>query len=103
LVDTKDIIERIHLDFGSRSPEAIKILNEGILKADYLNSNRIIRCILFLANGDFEKLKKHVGNAIYDPRDVMLRAEYINIEHSNPKRIRDFNKTFEKSEDNVQQ
>lgn len=74
------------------------------MKADYLNLGRIIRCILFLADRDIEKLKKNIEVATYDPRDVMLWAEYIPAESDKKyKRVRDFNKPFDQAERNVRE
>jgi hypothetical protein len=95
-LDLKDISNRIKSDFGDNSEYAEKILLEAINNTDYLNHPRILRCILFLADGDLEKLKKNIDVAIYDPRDVMFWAEYTKPgENQTPKRIRDFNKSFE--------
>jgi len=93
---TKDIKDKIESDFGDRAKDVFKIIDEAISKTDYLNHNRIIRCILFLAEKDIDKLKKNIQTASYDPRDVMLWAEYSNRgQEQKPKRIRDFNKTFD--------
>jgi hypothetical protein len=100
MVDTKDIIERIELDFGHKTPEAISMLDDAISKAGHLNDNRIIRCVLFLAEGDIEKLRKSIQAATSDPRDVMYWAEYIDHEQIG-KRVRDFNKPFSEAEINA--
>jgi len=91
-LDLIDIQHRISSDFGDKSAEANNILKDSIIKTDYLNHPRIIRCILFLAKGDIESLKKNIDTAVYDPRDVMFWAEYTNLDAKNPKRIRNFNK-----------
>lgn len=101
MTNTKDIKERIELDFGGKAPEVHKIFNEAFVKADYLMLKRTIRCILFLANKDIEKLKKYIETATYDPRDVMFWAEYKNHEHKYPIRIRDFNKPFDQADKDV--
>ena len=90
-LDLIDIQQRISNDFKDKSNEANSILKKSILKTVYLDHPRIIRCIVFLANGDIESLKKHINAAIYDPRDVMFWAEYQTLEGENPKRVRDFN------------
>src|ERR1700749_829870 len=95
----KDIEERIESDFGNKALKVFEILNTAVSKTNYLNHNRIIRCILFLAEKDIDKLKSNIHFAENDPRDVMLWAEYLNRgQQEKPKRIRDFNKTFEESE-----
>lgn len=104
MISTKDIKERIESDFGDRASEVFKIFKDALSKTDYLNHDRIIRCILFLADKDVEKIKRNIESAIYDPRDVMLWAEYTNLGQGEKiKRIRDFNKTFDQADKNVKQ
>jgi hypothetical protein len=102
MIYSKDIIDKIEVDFGDQASAVFRIIDEAISKADYLNHNRIIRCILFLAEKDIDKLKSNIEAASYDPRDVMLWAEYLNNgQEQHPKRIRDFNKTFDECETDV--
>lgn len=97
-----DIREKIKTDFGEKAAHILEILDEAIAKTDYLSTPRIIRCILFLADGNMDKLKKMIVNAQHDTRDVLLWAEYEQIgEPFHPKRIRDFNKTFDECEIDV--
>jgi len=97
-----DIQQKIRLDFKDLSDKAIEILSVAISKTDYLKTDRVIRCIIFLANSDIEKLRKFIDNAIFDTRDVMLWAEYEKLDGDlNYKRIRDFNKTFDKCTEDV--
>jgi hypothetical protein len=104
MISTKDIRERIEFDFGDKTSEAINIIEEAIAETEYLSQDRIIRCIIFLANKDLDKLRNSIQSAIEDPRNVMLWAEYKNLGiNENPKRIRDFNKTFAQSENNVKE
>jgi hypothetical protein len=100
----EDIQQRIINDFKDSSDKAIEILDFAISQTDYLKTDRIIRCIVFLANGDIDKLKKFIDNAIFDTRDVMFWAEYNNRNSfQNAKRIRDFNKTFDNCSINVKE
>jgi len=104
LIETPDIKERIYADFGDKSEVVVKALRTAITKHDYINQSRILRCILYLANKNFEALTKYIEQAIWDPRDVMFGAEYINREQGfegNPRRVRDFNKTFQNCENDV--
>jgi len=104
MIGTRDIHERIESDFGGKASEVIRLFDDAISKADYLNNNRIIRCILFLSDRDIEKLKKNIDTATYDPRDVMLWAEYSNRgQGASKKRIRDFNKTFDLADTDVKE
>ena len=68
----EDIIKRIKEDFGDNSIEAIKVLKKSIEKTDYLKTDRVIRCIIFLSKGNLADLKKLIETATNDTRDVML-------------------------------
>ncbi len=99
-----DIIARINADFGNDAKEAITILNYAIDKNDYLKTDRVIRCIIFLANGSLIDLNTYIEKATFDTRDVMLRAEYEKLNGDiNFKRKRDFNRTFEESSNEVKE
>lgn len=96
-----DIENRIKKDFGDKASEAFKILEEAINKTDYLKTDRVIRCIIFLSEKSIDKLKSYIEAAILDPRDVMFWAEYTDHEEfGSEKRVRDFNKAFEDCEAN---
>lgn len=102
MIDTIDIQERIKSDFGARASEVFRIFDEAISRADFLNNNRVIRCIIFLSDKDITNLEDYIEKATYDPRDVMLRAEYTNRGPGERiKRIRDFNKPFDKAHQDV--
>ena len=91
-----DIIQRIENDFGQQANLATDILVDAINKVDYLQSDRVIRCILFLAKGDLTDLNKYITSATYDQRDVMLWAEYEKLSTiEDYKRLRNFNNTFD--------
>jgi len=93
----EDIQQRIKLDFKDSASKANELLCIAISKTEYLKTDRVIRCIIFLANGDLNKLQKYIDDAIFDTRDVMLWAEYEEQEGEfNFKRIRNFNNTFDK-------
>lgn len=104
LIETPDIKERIYSDFGARAETVIMKLREATAKHDYINSGRILRCIIYLADKNFEALTRYIDNAIGDPRDVMYWAEYTNKDQGfegTPRRVRDFNKTFQNCENDV--
>jgi hypothetical protein len=97
-----DIVKRINADFGENANIATTKLIEAITKQDYLKTDRIIRCIIFLAKGNLKDLDKYIETAIFDTRDVMLWAEYEKLNGDfNYKRVRDFNYTFEECTNNV--
>ena len=99
-----DIIERINSDFGENASKATTMLLDAINKVDYLKTDRIIRCIIYLAKGNLTELDKYIETATFDPRDVMFWAEYVGIgENEKPKRVRDFNKLFADSSNNVRE
>ena len=99
-----DIQNRLQNDFGENYREAFALLNSSVMADDYLNHPRIIRCIVFLANKTLSGLQVSIGQAKVDKRDIMLLAEYINHNgQETPKRIRDFNNTFEDCEKNVKE
>jgi hypothetical protein len=97
-----DIKARIQTDFGENAITATTMLIDAINKVDYLKTDRVIRCIIFLAKGNLTDLNKYIETATFDTRDVMLWAEYEGLkENENPKRVRDFNKTFTESSKDV--
>ena len=102
ILTTPDIKDRIKSDFQDSAIEATKALEEALSRYEYLNNERIIRCIIYLSKGKLDKLKMSINQAIEDPRDVMLWAEYINLgDKETPKRVRDFNKSFQNAEKGV--
>lgn len=97
-----DINARILNDFGENASKATTILIASINRVAYLKTDRVIRCIIFLAKGDLTELEHYIEAATFDTRDVMLWAEYEGLkENENPKRVRDFNKTFSESTKDV--
>ena len=104
MINTTDIRERIESDFGEKAGEAFKTIHEALTKTDYLNHDRIIRCIVFLTEKDIDKLKDCIETAAADPRDVMFWAEYTNLARGQkPRRIRDFNRAFDQCEIDVKE
>ncbi|QTE21821.1 hypothetical protein [Polaribacter cellanae] len=92
----KDILEKIENDFSSQKENVINLLVNKINENEHINHPRIIRCVIYLSNGDLFELNHYLKTAISDPRDVMLYAEYENNNTLNPCRIRDFNNEFGK-------
>jgi hypothetical protein len=99
-----DIIGKIKTDFGENADKATTTLFNAISKIDYLKTDRVIRCIIFLAKGNLIDLNKYIESATFDTRDVILWAEYEGLkENEKPKRVRDFNKSFEEYTNNVKE
>jgi hypothetical protein len=71
------------------------LLQAATQQTDYLNHPRILRCIVFLAKGNIDELRRQIEIAAYDPRDVMMAAEYERPMDKSPLRIRNFNEPFE--------
>jgi len=99
-----DINVKIHTDFGANVNKATTMLIDAINKVDYLKTDRVIRCIIFLAKGNLTDLNKYIEAATFDTRDVMLWAEYEKLSGNlNYKRQRDFNKTFQECSNDVKE
>ena len=99
-----DIINRIKSDFDKDSNKALEILKNRLKELEYLNDDRIIRCIIYLSKGSIKELNNFIDLAQQGPRDVMMSAEYEEVSNlENFKRLRDFNKTFENCEKNVKE
>ncbi|WP_251743173.1 hypothetical protein [Gramella sp. AN32] len=84
----KDITDEMKIRFDSGFDLANRILTEFLDENEYLNHERIIRCVIYLSDG-IQSFRHNLSVAKSDPRDVMLFAEYEQI-----KRVRDFNKSF---------
>lgn len=67
-----DIKARLQTDFGENANKATTILIDAINKVEYLKTDRVIRCIIFLAKGNLTDLSKYIESATFDTRDVML-------------------------------
>jgi hypothetical protein len=86
-----DIYQKVEHDFGENAAEVHQALTEIDAKTKGLVSPRLIRAILYLADGDIGRFHEKVRLAQTDWRDVLLQAEYSYPENNH---VRDFNKTF---------
>ncbi len=86
-----DIYRKVERDFGAKAVEVHHALDELDAKTKGLVSPRLIRAIIFLADGDLKRFHQTLELAQTDWRDVLLQAEYSYPENNH---IRDFNKTF---------
>ena len=99
-----DINVKIYTDFGANVNKATTMLIDAINKVDYLKTDRVIRCIVFLAKGNLTDLNKYIEAATFDIRDVMLWAKYEKLSGDlNYRRQRDFNKTFQECSNDVKE
>ncbi len=92
---SSDILNQIEIQFGKNYKNVLEILETELSENDFLNSNRIIRCIIFLSENNIEKLKENINLAKIDWCDIILWAEYENNERNEPILKRDFNKPFQ--------
>jgi hypothetical protein len=103
MIQATDIINRIQSDFGDKTNDVFRFLDEELLSDECLNRSeifignrdRIIRCVIYLANKNMNDLMKYVIATKEDPRDVMFWAEYNNHNEQHPVHVRDFNKPFD--------
>jgi hypothetical protein len=86
----EDIVRRIRRDFNEQdAPIIFQLLSEF---ADFKIEprDRILRCIIFYASGDFNRFASAVKMAHQDPRDLMRAAQ----EDDNWDMIRDLGLPF---------
>ncbi len=86
-----DIYKKIQQDFGEKASVILALLKSLDVKIKGPTSKRVIRAILYLANGDLTILHIKVKQAKVDYRDIFMQAEYGGAENQ---RERDFSKTF---------
>jgi hypothetical protein len=85
----QDIVAKIRRDFENPDEifERLGSLESGLGKPV---SDRIYRSIVFLADGDRNKLSHYIDLALTDYRDLLWQAEYEDPED----RKYDFNRSF---------
>ena len=84
---SKDIEEKISSDF----PKDIELIKSLLSEIDTQENERVMRGILYLANGDFEIFDRYYKMAKIDYRDLIMNSEY---EYPSHKRVRDFSKSL---------
>jgi hypothetical protein len=102
MIQATDIINRVQADFTDKAAEVMLLIEKEIAGDEHIKNtkmyiddiDRIIRCIIYLANKDMDKLKNYIKAAKEDPRDVIFWAEYMNHSEQRPVHIRDFTKPF---------
>jgi len=87
-----DISMKVRNDFDR--PDEIELvlsLLEDFTKQHHdLSSDRIMRCVVFVANGDLDLLDKALELAVIDYRDLIVWAEY----DEKRLQVRDLSKPF---------
>lgn len=71
-----DILSKISRDFsGGETLPVIEMMTDLQKENAQIFTDRIVRCILYLADGDFNTLADAVSAARKDFRDLIIRAE----------------------------
>ena len=74
-----DIRRRIAGDFGPADASALLVDIEARRAASpAIFSDRVIRCVIYVANGDLQTAGRAVSLALNDLRDLIVWAEYDN-------------------------
>jgi hypothetical protein len=85
-----DIANRIKQDFSAIEVQPVtELLIE--FQESTQSGERILRCLLYVARGQFNHLADAVATARLDFRDLIVSAEY----DPSLQRIRDFNQAFD--------
>jgi hypothetical protein len=88
----RDIWGKVNKDF--ETPEeaalALSVLADFVDQNRELSSDRLVRCIVFLADGDLDRLEEALDLAKKDYRDLTVRAEY----NEKNERVRDLAHPF---------
>ena len=93
----EDILTKIENDFA---PDDAEIVRESLLDAirqkPKLYNDRVLRCILFVSEGDLNKFEEAHKSAETDYRDLIVSAEYACGKHEMDdwKRSRNFEHPF---------
>ena len=88
----QDIITKVRQDFSEADAGAVlQLLDELQKENPRVFSDRILRCIVFTAEGSFDWFASEVALARVDWRDVIVNAEY---DKDRETRRRDFGLPF---------
>ena len=92
MILARDIWGKVNKDF--ETPEeaalALSVLADFVDQNQELSSDRIVRCIVFVANGDLTRLENAIDLAKKDYRDLIVWAEY----NEKNERVRDLTNPF---------
>jgi hypothetical protein len=84
---TQDMVAQLQKDFGPSFEAAIRFLEK---QPDL--PLRVLRCVIFLAEGEMDLLSKLIEAAKSDYRDVIFWAEYSDHEKASPPKVHDFSR-----------
>jgi hypothetical protein len=85
----EDVVRYIERSFGSEGARQIEACLEGIY------TPRIVRSVLYLADGRVSMLKHYAAEARTDIREIVLTAEYEMDVSATPMHLRDMSLPFE--------
>ena len=83
-------MRRVERDFPATSGTVLKRLLSLRREDSGLFSDRVLRCMIFAAHGDPDRLDALVELARKDPRDVIVAAEY----DADSNKLRNFDEPF---------
>ncbi len=88
----QDIVNRLKKDFEDpdEAALALSVLEDFAGQNQELSDERILRCIVFVATGDLDRLGEAIDLAKIDYRDLIVWAEY----DENLERVRDLSTSF---------
>ena len=88
----KDIVVRLKKEFEDpdEAALALSVLEDFAGENQELSDERILRCIVFVAKGDLDKLGEAIDLAKIDYRDLIVWAEY----DETLERVRDLSTSF---------
>ena len=92
----RDIKDKMAKDFGADLEAARQLVDVCVPGSAGSLDGRLLRAVLFLANGDLTKLEEAVAGCLLDWRDVLFVAEYED-RGGEPVRVRDFNKSLDET------
>lgn len=73
---TPDIWRKIQKDFGSDAQDAEEKIQMLSAQSKDLIEDRLVRCIIYLADGNIKNMEDAIKLAQTDYRDVIWQAEY---------------------------
>jgi len=79
-----DIIERVRIDFGGASEQALDLLRESG------KIGRVARCVVVASRGSLELLRGYIQLAKSDARDAIVAGEYDSAQ----RKVRDLRVSF---------
>lgn len=85
-----DIEQKLEKEFAKQWLLARDEIEALYAKTNWRVTNRLVRAVIYLANGDFAALNVHIERVLNDYKDLLWEAEY----ERGDEQLRDFNRTF---------